>query len=1086
MKTKTPNSNESIDKIKADIRQLEQQPLEGSEQSKALAKAYVELSNEYRKIGTFTTLPQAVAAGEQAIHYAEELPLAVDEYRDVLASAYIGLGNAQLKLGTPTDLQQALASYNQAIQLRKALPLDNHEYRNNLAIAYRRYGNAQSDLGTPSDLQQAIESYNQAIKLRQDLPLDNPEYRNDLAAAYMNRGNAQLKLGTPSDLQQAIESYNQAIKLRQDLPLDNPEYRNDLVKAYVNRGSAQLKLGTPSDLQQAIDSYNQAIKLSQELPLDNPEYRNDLVKAYVSRGLAQSDLGTPSDLQQAIESYNQAIKLSQELPLDNPEYRNDLAMAYVNRGIAQDHLGTPSDLQQAIESYNQAIKLSQELPLDNPEYRNDLASTYNNRGLAQADLGTPSDLQQAIESYNQAIKLHQELPLDNPEYRNDLASAYVNRGSAQLKLGTPSDLQQAIESYNQAIKLSQELPLDNPQYRNDLAMAYMNRGNAQADLGTPSDLQQAIDSYNQAITITESLNKYVWQYIELRAKAFGNKSSACLQHGDFEKANEAAEEGLELLRNLEISGVYVLRSWREWLFNITINTYLAMGPHFLTEFLLEHLEPNNEGAAPQSEAMHNAALHALQQLYLMANRGHPEWLFDIQQTLTQLARIRARYFIGTATGAQLMAQYHEENANDIKRAEQTLTDYTKQCPTDVEGYINLANFYRRRQQTATASQIYETAINTVAIHLPKRIDNETLQSVTAMLIKLIDLAADIKFTSAFAQPADSDNARKQMLKHFNSAMDWLNKCSTRLPEKLREAVDLQITQTLKPQFEQKQNEWFDQRETANSQQWQQQEQAKLAQKEQWLLQAAQALPKTVQQVIEALLKMQADLDQLELTSNPAEMSDILARRIQTLIHQLHNSELAVEMEKLAQILNGVWQILDEEDRKFLATALFCLNNDNLLRFVGMSLGSAVEKNLLKRCFYPFREQLQQTNQPLPQENEPEGFEKSFSDFFEKKRELTLGSMVGIIEHVIVKQKPRYPLETAFSQYLFQQPWGISLLESSREKRKKLKSGLYQTRNIRNDCAHPNKTPSRQEIEKMLKNVVTGEQAFMRVFVGAFV
>ncbi len=87
MKTKTPNSNESIDKIKADIRQLEQQPLEGSEQSKALAKAYVELSDEYWKIGTATTLAQALTAAEQAIHYAEELPLEVDEYREVLASA---------------------------------------------------------------------------------------------------------------------------------------------------------------------------------------------------------------------------------------------------------------------------------------------------------------------------------------------------------------------------------------------------------------------------------------------------------------------------------------------------------------------------------------------------------------------------------------------------------------------------------------------------------------------------------------------------------------------------------------------------------------------------------------------------------------------------------------------------------------------------------------------------------------------------------------------------------------------------------------------------------------------------------------
>jgi tetratricopeptide (TPR) repeat protein len=886
MSTKTPYNQESINKKIADIHQLEQQPLEGAEQPKALAKVYVDLSDEYEKIGTPTTLAQAISASEQAIHYAEQLPVAVDEYRDVLASAYIGLGDAQISLGTPTDLQQALASYNEAIQLRKTLPLDNHAYRNNLATAYRRYGNAQWKLGTPSDLQQAIDSYNQAIKLSQELPLDNPEYRNDLAGVYMNRGSAQSKLGTPSDLQQAIESYNQAIKLRQELPLDNPEYRNNLAIAYYNRGNAQWKLSTPSDLQQAIASYNQA------------------------------------------------------------------------------------------------------------------------------------------------IKLHQELPLDNPEYCHSLAGIYCNLGNVQKVL---------------------------------------------------NKLKQAIKSYNQGLAINESLDKQVWQYVGFRVNTLIGKTSACMRHGDFEEANNAAEEGLELLRDLEISGVYVLRSLRERLFGDTITTYLAMGPNFLIEFMLEHLEPNNEGAAPQSEAMHNVALHALQQLRLMATQGHPEWLMDIQQTISQLALIRARYFIGTVTGAQLMAQYHEENEKDIKRAEQILVDYTKQCPTDVEGYINLADFYRRRQQIPTASHIYETAINTVANHLPKQIDNETLASVIAMIIKLIDLAADLQFAPAFAQPADSDSARQQMLKHFNSAMAWLNKWA--LPEKLREAVELKITQTLVPQFEQKQNEWFKQQDTAQLQQWQKQEQAQQTQKQQWLSQAIQVLPKTEQQLMEAFLKMQEDLAQLERTANTAEIGDILAQRIQILIHQLHDSELATAMEKLAQTLSEVWQVLDEQDRKLLATALHCLNDDNLLRFAGMSLGLAVEKNLLERCFYPLREQLQQTNQAQQ--------DKNISDFVEKKRELTLGRMVEIIKHITVPQKPQqeesqdHLLEIAFSQYLSQQPWGIRLLESIDKKRIK---GLHKITGIRNRCAHPDpeQTPNRDSIEKMLESVVTGEEAFFRYFVGAFV
>jgi tetratricopeptide (TPR) repeat protein len=873
----TPYNQETLDKIEADIRDLEQQPLDGPEPLKALAKAYIDLSKEYRDTGTPTALAQAVAAGEKAIDYAKQLPIEVDEYRDVLASAYIALGGAQWKLGTPTDLQQALASCNHAIQLIKALPLDNHDYRNNLEIAYRR------------------------------------------------RGNVQAKLGTPSDLHEAIESYNQAIELAQELPLDNPVYRNDLVSTYVNRGTAQSKLGTPADLHQAI------------------------------------------------ESYNQAIELFQALPLDNPEYLSDLAIAYMNRGIAQ------------------------------------------------GQLGTPSDLHQAIESFNQVIELRQALPLENPKYRNDLTSAYLNRGEAQRRLGTPSDLHDAIESFNQAIAFS------------------------------------------------ESLNKQVLEYVKARAKAFGGKALACLQHRDFEEANEAAEAGLELLRDLEISGVYVLRSLREKLFDFTIATYFAMGPHFITEFLLEHLDPMNAGAAPQSEAMHKAALRALQRLYLMAKQGHPEWFLDIQQTLTQLALIRGRYFVGSATGAQLMAQYYEDNAKDFQQAERILADFTQQCPTDVEGYINLANFYQRQQQTSTASQIYETAINTVATNLPKRVDGETLQSVIDILVQLIDSAAVVQFAPAFAQSADSEIARQRMSKHFNQAMRWLGKCSERLPEQLRDAVDTQITEALVPQFEAKQNEWHKQQNAEQFKQWQQQQQSEQARKQQWLLQAAQALSKTGQQLMEAFLKMQADLAQLDITPETTEeISDIVAQRIQTLIGQLHDSELAAAMEKLAQTLTDVWPLLDEQDRKLLATALHCLNDDHLLRFAGLSLGLAVEKNLFERCFQPFCEQLQQTQSSLPEKDKMEEC---------SKKQLTLGSMIWRMAHITDKTDP---ITIALSEYLSQQPWGIRLLE------KKLIGRLRGITEIRNKCAHPNETPTRDEIEKMRKLVVADERAFFRYFVGAFV
>ncbi len=108
---------------------------------------------------------------------------------------------------------------------------------------------------------------------------------------------------------------------------------------------------------------------------------------------------------------------------------------------------------------------------------------------------------------------------------------------------------------------------------------------------------------------------------------------------------------------------------------------------------------------------------------------------------------------------------------------------------------------------------------------------------------------------------------------------------------------------------------------------------------------------------------------------------------------------------------------------------------------------------------------------------------NFEWILETISKLTLGDFVVIVDHVIGKKEPGDPVEKALSQYLSQQSWGIRLLESID---KKLTRKLHSIKDIRNKCAHPGWTPNRDNIEKMLETVVTGEQAFFRYFVGAFV
>jgi tetratricopeptide (TPR) repeat protein len=919
------------------------------------------------------------------------------------------------------------------------------------------------------------------------------------ALAYRKLGDEYDKIGS---LQPAVTAYEQAIEYAKQLSLETDENRKIVANVYNLYGAILCdKIRTTDALHKAVDSFNQVIQLREQLPLENNENLHALAQyGYFNRGNAQRAFNNPDNLKAAIESYNQAIRIGETLPKDNLQFQNDLAGAYNNRGLAQANLGGTNNLTGAIESYEQAIRIRETLPKDNPEFQNDVANTYMNRGLAQKNLGGQDNLKAAIESYNQAIRIGETLPKDKPLFQNDLVKAYWGYGLTQKNLGGLDNSKSELESYNKAIRIGETLPKDNPEFQNDLAGVYNNYGFAQQTLGGPNNLKAAIESYNQALSLVEKFDQRVRQFIKVRAKLLGNLASAYFKLSEWDKANDAAEQGLDLLRELEINSTYVLRSLREELFEFTIDTYLASAYNFLPEFLLEHLDPENEGAAPQSEAMHEAALRGLQQLYLIAYQQHPELIPEIMDTLIQLAQIRGLYFVGTANGAKLTAQYFEENAQDRQQAERILTDYIQQRPTDIEGYMNLAAFYQRQQQTDKAVQTYETALQTFANTLPKRPDEKTLQQTLNTALRCVDLAAEVKFGRAFIEPAATEAARQQMNQRYNEANRWLGALPFGLPDFLHNLVKVQIETNLVPRFEQIQNHWLQQQDQQQFKQWRAQEQARQAQKQQLLLQAVRLLPKNERQFIEAILSLNTIIDdylekwQAAETEEAkadieAQISEILTRRMQEFIEQLHESAFSEAMQKVESALSDVWSALDSEDRKWLATAWHCLEAQGLQTFAGLNLGIAIEKNLLQRWIYPVREQAQEQQIQFTIEDEENSYQTQLVEFLNHpNKHLTLGVLVKFLNQLAHSSKgPSCKAEQSLFDYLSQQPNVDQLLNQPKNVTKIRNKALYKILDIRNRVAHPKNPPTRPQLEQMLKDVVTDPQhAFFRYFVGIFI
>jgi hypothetical protein len=80
----------------------------------------------------------------------------------------------------------------------------------------------------------------------------------------------------------------------------------------------------------------------------------------------------------------------------------------------------------------------------------------------------------------------------------------------------------------------------------------------------------------------------------------------------FAEASDVVDDGLVLARSWEQRGVTQFRSLAQDLFRFGARIYQMFQPHFLTEFLLENLDPEySSGSFAGDPQMHAAALESL-------------------------------------------------------------------------------------------------------------------------------------------------------------------------------------------------------------------------------------------------------------------------------------------------------------------------------------------------------------------------------------------------------------------------------------------------------------------------------------------
>ncbi len=333
----------------------------------------------------------------------------------------------------------------------------------------------------------------------------------------------------------------------------------------------------------------------------------------------------------------------------------DAATNWMQQGHAAESRDDAQGFAHALACYDRAIvALTGAAESGDPRLGHALGIANMNRGNALQRSADASAIEEAVRAYDTAIR-HLEPLAASPSLlrshapttyalQNSIGAAWMNRGQALHRLGAQS-LEAAAASQRAAIAWLSRIPReDNPAVACNLTGAQINLANVLLDLGGSTRVIEARDIARAALVTIAPLESRALVATDLALRARRSLCDALGQLLAFEttprdtqeeiadELGDIVEAGLALSRSCEQqpqSGA--LREVTLRLFRIGARLYALHQPHFLAEFLLEHLD--------RPTSFDPAGLHAAadEALALARERAGRAGLFFLDDAASQRA-----------------------------------------------------------------------------------------------------------------------------------------------------------------------------------------------------------------------------------------------------------------------------------------------------------------------------------------------------------------------------------------------------------------------------------------------------------------
>ncbi|OYW77590.1 MAG: hypothetical protein B7Z37_03285 [Verrucomicrobia bacterium 12-59-8] len=351
----------------------------------------------------------------------------------------------------------------------------------------------------------------------------------------------------------------------------------------------------------------------------------------------------------------------------SPEDRNAVAKVWMKRGIALLSANDSAALPEALNCFEQALAIRRELPFEESTwFRWLLTACWMNLGDVQTRLGNPAGLIAAVSSFDEAIFHLQKLPLEeDSQYRGRLALAWMNRSLALRSQSTPESLHAALLSLDHAkTVIEQSVTAKLPVNAALLPTLLINRAALLLEV-TPPRMLEAMQVAEEALILCQPTEHLNLQAAEIGLKArhiFCHAVAMLLETPPVDtsraddwiiQATDKVDEAMHLTARWEKQGMPDhFHALRHELFRYGCNLLLAYQPHFMAEFLLDVLDP--EQGSPllaKTDDLYRMGLEALDLAAAEMRRRGPldlglqkmDRLIEVLESLSQAAeRIKKR------------------------------------------------------------------------------------------------------------------------------------------------------------------------------------------------------------------------------------------------------------------------------------------------------------------------------------------------------------------------------------------------------------------------------------------------------------